>query len=767
MGKNRKSFIESKILHLVRNFLAEKGALSSQAVMEHVLDTSAEFKRKPQNVLRKMVERAMENCKDDRNLIRAGQLNSKKRRINDNESSSESPEMLSEDEIKAREQELRSPGHNLLNASISGSYIKSNERKMALEKNNSKVKKRKKTEGAEAQEPSLQNNDEMKSLISDRPSIRYSDLGGMEAVLTEVRELLEVPLKHPEIYTALGVTPPRGVLLHGPPGCGKTLLACAIAGELGVSFMKLSAPEVVSGMSGESEQKIRELFQQASVSAPTIIFLDEIDAITPKRETSQRGMDKRIVAQLLTCMDNLGTSGTMENPVIVIGATNRVDALDMALRRAGRFDREIALGVPTLEARSEILAKITSRMKLSGDFDFQLLAQKTPGYVGADLASLAREAGTIAINRIIGLSSKERSVEIENQGLNQDDVFLGTEPIPPEKLEKLHLTMEDFLAAVKKVQPSAKREGFATVPDVTWADIGALQGVREELSLSVLEPIAFPDRFVQLGLQAAAGVLLYGPPGCGKTLLAKAVANESGANFISVKGPELLDKYVGQSERSVRQVFERARASSPCIIFFDELDSLCPRRGAGGENGGVTERVVNQLLTEMDGLEMRRSVWVIAATNRPELIDPAMLRPGRLDKLLYVPLPSAQDRVSILQANVKIGSLAEDVDLEAVALDSRAEGFSGADLAALAREAGLDVLRRIHARLGTSTDVSNPSPLKKIEGLARKPLKISMENFNAAFDKVLPSVSRESQKIYEMIKGSLRKSRAASSDKTV
>jgi ribosome biogenesis ATPase len=404
-------------------------------------------------------------------------------------------------------------------------------------------------------------------------------------------------------------------------------------------------------MSGESEGRIRDLFRAASELAPSLIFMDELDSIAPKRAESgaSRGMEKRMVAQLLTSMDLIAPQYNRQNaPVIVLGATNRPDAMDPALRRAGRFDKEILLGVPDEEAREGILRTMTKGMRLSGDFDFKTLARRTPGYVGADVRSLTKEAAVIAINRIfhdvltdegviprmLDASTQpsepvdKSQVQIEKQNDADSPDISSVTPLTAEQLEPLFVTMDDFLGAIPLVQPSGKREGFATVPDVSWSDIGALQGVRDELTLSVLEPIRHPEKFQALGLSLPAGVLLYGPPGCGKTLLAKAIANESGANFISVKGPELLDKYVGESERAVRVVFERARSSSPCVVFFDELDSLCPKRGSdGGGGGGVSERVVNQLLTEMDGLDSRRSVFVIAATNRPELIDPAMMRP--------------------------------------------------------------------------------------------------------------------------------------------
>ncbi|GMG18180.1 unnamed protein product [Phytophthora fragariaefolia] len=633
--------------------------------------------------------------------------------------------------------------------------------------------------------------DDAKGFVVERPTTRYSDVGGIHAVLQEVRELIEYPLTHPEVYAHLGVEPPRGVLLHGPPGTGKSMLAHAIAGECGATFLKISAPEVVSGMSGESEQKLRELFDEAVARAPSIIFIDEIDAITPKRETSARGMEKRIVAQLLTSADSLSLENTGGKPVVLIGATNRPDALDSALRRAGRFDREICLGIPDEEAREKILRVLARKMTLEGDFDFAALARRTPGYVGADLVSLTKEAAVGAVNRIftninavkkitaeVDATSVSAETETSDAGTSDDameadaaqekvtenekgpddemlqsaadDLRAQVEPFTEEQLAPLSITMADFEAAIPKVQPSSKREGFATIPDVTWDDIGALNEVRDELSLAVLLPIAHPERFAALGLSMPAGVLLYGPPGCGKTLLAKAIAHESGANFISIKGPELLDKYVGESERSVRQVFQRARASSPCVVFFDELDALAPRRsgGASGDTGGngVSERVVNQLLTEMDGLDGRRNVFVIAATNRPDIIDPAMLRPGRLDKLLYVPLPRASERHQILKTICAKCALAPSVQLEVIAADARCEGFSGADLSALVREAGITALRE--------TDFS------KLEAGATT-LGIEHHHFISAFDRVFPSVSRADQRLFDRMKKNLRKSRSA------
>ncbi|CBJ26144.1 conserved unknown protein [Ectocarpus siliculosus] len=786
-------------------------------------------------------------------------------------------EDLSEDELAAREAEAGMQGrtHNLLNQSVAAGYRTNGASSRQGLSNSSPV-------DGKDQEGGGSIKGEKKRSKRPRPggptassraapsaaaggggggggaaaAAGYDDLGGISEILQEVRELIEYPLVHPEVYAHLGIEPPRGILLHGPPGCGKTLLANAIAGELDVAFLRISAPEIVSGMSGESEQKVRELFRAAIENAPCIVFMDEVDAITPKRETSSRGMEKRIVAQLLTCMDSLTIENTGGKPVVVIGATNRPNDLDSALRRAGRFDREICLGVPDLAARARILEVMASKMTLAGDVDFQQIAKKTPGFVGADLSSLTKEAAVVAINRIFtrlratrpppitgdpcsndngnggapstapcvappaatgkprggqdatvapahpedsgsvsGAGAAEPSLDsvvgdasgslttspasstavqqgkktAEVVGAGAEDAagavggFL-TGPLSAAQLAPLSVTMEDFLTAVKKdfltavkkVQPSAKREGFATVPGVSWSDVGALASVREELGLSILEPIAYPERFEKLGLTIPAGVLLYGPPGCGKTLLAKAIANESGANFISVKGPELLDKYVGESEKSVRQVFQRARASSPCIIFFDELDALCPKRGGGGEGGGVTERVVNQLLTEMDGLEARKNVFVVAATNRPELIDQAMLRPGRLDRLLYVPLPSASDRVSILKALSATVSLGPDVDLHAVGHNPKAEGFSGADLAALLREAGLDVLRQLKSR---ELIVGKGAYTEKGAGTV-----VMATNFDNAFLRTQPSVSATDRAFYVSMKDRLCKARAHPSE---
>ena len=596
------------------------------------------------------------------------------------------------------------------------------------------------------------------------PTVRYSDVGGIDGCLQDVRELIEHPIRHPEIYRHLGVRPPTGVLLHGPPGTGKTLLAYAIAGELGVPFLSISAPEVISGFSGQSEKRIRSLFQEAQSKAPCIVFIDEIDAITPKRESAQREMERRIVAQLLTCMDNLGRDdeeGEPPAPVIVIGATNRPDALDPALRRAGRFDREIGLGVPDAAARARILRVLTRKLRLQGDFDFETLARGTPGFVGADLVALTKEAAMVAVNRIFHTVEAEDPAKLaaasqdpmlvraaleaaELRKREQVAAHLRTAAtLTPEQLAPLYITMEDFESALPKVQPSAKREGFATVPDVSWADIGALDAVRSELQMAIVNAIRHPEAYALLGLAHPAGVLMYGPPGCGKTLLARAVANECGASFISIKGPELLNKYVGESERAVRQVFERARSSAPCVVFFDEMDALAPKRAGESQ---ASERVVNQLLTELDGLDARKNVFVVAATNRPDIIDAAMMRPGRLEKLLYVPLPSEADRAQILRTLTKERPrLAADVRLEALAADRRCTGFSGADLSALVREAAMAALAEAFGASGGA--------------VPQHGLTVGPAHFEAAFARVSPSVSESDAKRYESMQKSLSKNR--------
>ena len=634
--------------------------------------------------------------------------------------------------------------------------------------------------------------------------VTLADLGGIEESLRAIRELILCPLTHPELYSWLGVEPPRGVLLHGPPGCGKTTLAHAIAREAGVPFFSIAAPEIVAGVSGESEAKIRQLFAAAANAAPAIVFIDEVDAIVPKRESAGRQMESRIVAQLLASMDNLndgvginlkdgvgispggeGTGGdgtgadgdennrpNRRGHVTVIGATNRPDGMDAALRRAGRFDREIMLGIPDEGARARILAVQAKKLRLAGGLDLAEIAKKTPGYVGADLSALAKEAAASAVARIFQQLSGEKNGPEENgpeengpEENGPEETLMGSgrladrRPFDASELANLSITIEDFALALTKVQPSAQREGFTTTPEVTWEDVGSLTEVREELKFSVCEPIAHPARFQAMGLAVSTGVLLYGPPGCGKTLVAKATANEANANFISIKGPELLNKYVGESERAVRTLFARARAAAPCVLFFDELDSLAPRRG--NEGNQASERVVNQLLTEMDGLEARSSTFVVAATNRPDMIDPAMLRPGRLDKLLYVPLPPPDGRAAILKTLTRKTPLAPDVDVGSIGTSARCGGFSGADLASLVREACVAALKG-NLAVATAADAEREK-IRKAGAAAGAlpappaPPEVTLEHFEQAFERVQPSVSVADQRRYDELRRKLRR----------
>ena len=501
------------------------------------------------------------------------------------------------------------------------------------------------------------------------PSVTYEDIGGISHAIQKVREMIELPLRHPELFTKMGIEPPKGVLLYGPPGTGKTLLARAVANESGANFYTIAGPEVMSMWYGKSEENLRKIFEEAEKNAPSIIFIDEIDSIAPKREETKGEVERRVVSQLLTLMDGLKKRGK----VIVIAATNRENALDPALRRPGRFDREIEIGVPDKKGRKEILEIHSRDMPLAKNVNIDELAEITYGYVGADLEALCKEAAMLALRRILPkIKWKEE------------------EELPKEVIEKLKVTKKDFENALKIVEPSAMREVLIEVPNVKWDDVGGLENVKQQLKESVEWPLTMPESFERMGIEPPKGVLLYGPPGCGKTLLAKAVATESGANFISVKGPQLLSMWVGESERKIRELFRRAKQVSPCIIFFDEIDAIAPMRGLSrGEE--VTERVVSQLLTELSGLEDLHDVIVIAATNRPDIIDPALLRPGRFDRQILVPAPDEKARLKILEIKTKKMPL-KDVNLKKIA--KMTENFSGADLEALCREAALIALRK-------------------------------------------------------------------------
>ena len=463
------------------------------------------------------------------------------------------------------------------------------------------------------------------------PSISYEDIGGVRNEISRVREMIELPLRHPELFKRLGVEAPKGVLLYGPPGTGKTLLAKAVAHETNANFYTIGGPEIMSKYYGESEEKLRNIFKNAEEKAPSIIFIDEIDSIAPKREEVTGEVERRIVAQLLSLMDGMSTRGK----VVVIGATNRINAIDPALRRPGRFDREIEIGVPDKEGRLEILQIHTRGMPLDKDVDLEKIASMSHGFVGADLQSLAKEAAIRALRKVL------------------PEIDLTAESIPSDTLRKIIVTMDDFTNVLQEMEPSALREVFVEVPNVTWNDIGGLSDVKQELQEAVEWPLKYQSLFTHSDAVPPKGILLYGPPGTGKTLIAKAAAHESEANFISIKGPELLSKWVGESEKGVREVFRKARGAAPCIVFFDEIDAIAPTRGGAGSDSHVTERLISQLLTELDGLEILTNVVVIAATNRPDIIDPALLRPGRFDRLLYVPPPDKESRVTSPQNSYK------------------------------------------------------------------------------------------------------------------
>lgn len=541
-----------------------------------------------------------------------------------------------------------------------------------------------------------------------RADVTYDDIGGLGNAVEQVREMVELPLRHPELFQRLGIDPPKGVLLHGPPGTGKTLLARAVANETEASFYHIAGPEIMGSQYGELEKRLRQIFQEASQNAPAIIFVDEINSIAPKRENVSGEVERRIVAQLLTLMDGLEP----RQNIVVIGATNRRDAIDEALRRPGRFDREIVIGVPDQKGRQEVLAIHTRGMPLAEDVNMEEIARTTYGFVGADLGALAREAAMDCLRRIL------------------PDINLR-DGIPSEILENLSVGQADFLSALKRIQPSALREIMIQAPNVTWDDIGGLDDAQIRLKEGVELPLKSPQSFKRLGIRPAKGFLLFGPPGTGKTLLAKAVAREAEANFIATKSSDLLSKWYGESEQQVSRLFERARQVAPTVLFIDEINSLAPARGGGLGEPAVTERVVNTILAEMDGLEELQGVVVLAATNRPTLLDPALLRPGRFDELVYVPVPEAKGRRKILGIHTKGMPLASDVDLDALA--ERTERFTGADLEDLTRRAGLLALR-------SNIDVTQ----------------VRAEDFERAFHDTRPSVTPEVEREYEDMVKTLR-----------
>ncbi len=541
------------------------------------------------------------------------------------------------------------------------------------------------------------------------PRTTYEDIGGLHEEIQRVREMVELPLRHPELFQRLGIEPPKGVLLHGPPGCGKTLLARAVANESEANFYSINGPEIMSKFYGESEARLREIFQQAQQNAPSIIFIDELDSLAPKREEVTGEVERRVVAQLLALMDGLGGRGN----VIVIGATNRPGALDPALRRPGRFDREIEISVPDKGGRHEVLQIHTRGMPLAEDVDLNKLSAMTHGYTGADLSSLGRETAMKALRRYL------------------PQINLEEERIPPAVLEKMEVKMDDFLGAYKEVTPTAMREVYIEVSTVHWDDAGGLEEVKQHLKEAVEWPIKNPEMFVRLGIRAPKGILMYGPPGCGKTLLARAVATESEANFISIKGPEVFSKWVGESEKAIREVFRKARMAAPAVVFLDEIDSLTPKRGMGMSDSGVSERVISQLLTEMDGINTLADIVVIAATNRPDMVDSAVIRPGRFDRLIYVPEPDEKSRIQIFKIYTKNMPLDQDIDVNQLATITKY--YSGADIESLCREAAMHALRR---------DVNAQ--------------KVSMKDFQDAMKEMGPSITPDMEKWYKSFMQQIR-----------
>eukprot|EP00126_Sphaerothecum_destruens_P002614 Sdes_comp16039_c0_seq1m5240 len=568
--------------------------------------------------------------------------------------------------------------------------------------------------------------------------VGYDDVGGCRKQMAQIKEMVELPLRHPQLFKSIGVKPPRGILLYGPPGTGKTLIARAVANETGAFFFLINGPEIMSKLAGESESNLRKAFEEAEKNAPAIIFIDEIDSIAPKREKTNGEVERRIVSQLLTLMDGLKS----RNHVVVIGATNRPNSIDPALRRFGRFDREIDIGIPDATGRLEILRIHTKNMKLGEDVDLEQIANETHGYVGSDMAALCSEAALQQIRE------------------KMDLIDLEEDTIDAEILSTLAVSMDNFRFALGHSNPSALRETVVEVPTVTWGDIGGLENVKRELQELVQYPVEHPEKFLKFGMTPSKGVLFYGPPGCGKTLLAKAIANECQANFISIKGPELLTMWFGESEANVREIFDKARAAAPCVLFFDELDSIAKSRGGSTGDSGGADRVINQILTEMDGMNAKKNVFIIGATNRPDIIDSAILRPGRLDQLIYIPLPDEGSRYSILSAVLRKSPIAKDVDLHY--LSKVTQGFSGADLTEICQRAcKLAIRESIEAEIIKERKrKANPEASMEMDEDEEDPVpEIRRDHFETSMKFARRSVSDNDIRKYEMFAQTLQQSR--------
>ncbi|XP_003737268.1 transitional endoplasmic reticulum ATPase [Galendromus occidentalis] len=565
--------------------------------------------------------------------------------------------------------------------------------------------------------------------------IGYDDIGGCRKQLALIKEMVELPLRHPSLFKTIGVKPPRGILLYGPPGTGKTLIARAVANETGAFFFLINGPEIMSKLAGESESNLRKAFEEAEKNSPAIIFIDEIDAIAPKREKTHGEVERRIVSQLLTLMDGL----KQRAHVIVMAATNRPNSIDAALRRFGRFDREVDISIPDATGRLEVLRIHTKNMKLADDVDLEKIAAETHGFVGADLAALCSEAALQQIRE------------------KMDVIDLEDDQIDAEVLNSLAVSMENFRWAMGKSSPSALRETVVEVPNVSWEDIGGLEGVKQELQEMIQYPVEHPDKFLKFGMSPPKGVLFYGPPGCGKTLLAKAIANECQANFISIKGPELLSMWFGESESNVRDIFDKARAAAPCVLFFDELDSIAKSRGGSvGDAGGAADRVINQILTEMDGMGAKKNVFIIGATNRPDIIDPAILRPGRLDQLIYIPLPDEKSRMQVFRACLRKSPVAKDVDIGFLAKIT--SGFSGADVTEICqRAAKIAISESIQKEIQREKSRAEGSNAMEMD---EDPVpEIRRDHFEESMKFARKSVNENDVRKYEMFAQTLQQSR--------